>query len=173
MGGILVAFASAALASAQTAPPDETLPQITVGVGPSWTRGDVHTASADVDIAVRLGSTNAYSWSTLSTPIARVPAGAPALASTVTTGAAYIIARSASGRISLLAIAQAGINSTPSSASLAVTGSAGMPIRLWRSNLYLMPYLKASKPERGTDGNLISAIVQPGVMLVYGFGGAK
>src|SRR5690348_5022419 len=90
---------------AQQTPPNvnpEALPQITIGTGPSWSRGDVHAASADINIAVRLGSTPVFSWSTVSTPIANVPAGSPPLASTVTTGLAYVVARSNSGRVSLL-----------------------------------------------------------------------
>lgn len=164
---------SSFIASAQTEP--STLPAITVGIGPSWTRGELHVASADVDVAVRLANTNAYSWSTLSTPVASVPAGAPPLASTITTGVAYIPARSLNGGVSLVTIGQGGINSVQptGSTSLAVTGSVGVAIRLAKSNLYLMPYLKASKPQKGTDGALVSAIMQPGIMLIYGFGGAS
>lgn len=175
---LLLAIASAFAQSGPTpaADPtlDPTLPQITVGVGPSWTRGDVHAASADVDIAVKLGGSNAYSWSTISTPVAKVPAGSPPLASTITTGAAYVVARSTDGRVSLLVIGQGGLNSIPATGanSFAVTGSAGLPIRIKKKGgLYFMPYAKASKPTRGTDGALVSTVLQFGGMLIYGFGG--
>ncbi len=149
------------------------LPQITVGVGPSWTRGDVHAISADVDVAVKLGSTNVYSWSTISTPVATVAKGSPPLASTITSGVAYIAARSSGGGVSLVTIAQGGFTAVQATQSIqpAFTGSVGLALRFGRSNLYLMPYVRASNPQRGTDGALVSAILQPGMMLIYGFGG--
>jgi hypothetical protein len=178
--GSLAALALALAASAQAPPAavepinvnTDALPAMTVGIGPSWTRGDVHAASADVDVAFRLGNTNAYSWSTISTPVATVPAGSQPLASTVTTGAGYVIAQSAGGAVSFVAIGQAGINQVQatSTTSLAVTGSAALALRLGKTNLYVMPYMKASNPQKGTDGALVSAILQPGIMLVYGFG---
>ncbi len=160
-------------ASAQV--PTADLPAITVGAGPSWTRGSAYATSADIDVAFRLGSSNAYSWSTISTPVAKVPAGASALASTVTTGLAYIAARSAGGGVSLVTIVQGGVNSVQPSGpvSPAFTGSVGLAVRLGHSNLYLMPYVRASNPQRGIDGALISAILQPGVLFVFGFSGGK
>lgn len=166
----LTAFAL--VAQDQAAAGAAPLPQITVGIGPSWTRGDVHAASANVNVAVRLGSTSAFSWSTISTPVATVPAGAAPLASTFTTGLGYVAARSPSGSVSLLTLVQTGLNQVQStgSTSLAITGSAGLAVRIRKTNLYLMPYIRASKPEKGTDGSLVSAIMQPGLMLIYGFG---
>ncbi len=167
-------FFSASALFAQTPGVDPAaLPQITVGAGPSWTRGSAYATSADIDVAFRLGSSNIYSWSTISTPVAKVPVGSPALASTITTGLAYVAARSASGGVSLVTIAQGGVNSVQPSGpvSAAFTGSVGLAVRLGKSNLYLMPYVRASNPQRGSDGALISAILQPGAMLLFGFGG--
>lgn len=151
------------------------LPQITVGVGPSWTRGAAQSASADIDVAIRLGQSNIYSWSTVSTPVAKVPAGAPPLASTIATGLAYIAARNPTGSIALVTIAQGGISSAQPSGpvSPAFTGSVGVAFRIGKRDLYVMPYARASNPQRGTDGALISTVLQPGVMLIYGFGGGK
>ena len=157
-------FVLSAAAFGQTPNVDPAaLPQITVGAGPSWTRGAAYASSADIDVAFRLGSSNVYSWSTVSTPVAKVPAGAPALASTITTGLAYVAARSASGAVSLVTIAQGGVNSVQPSGPVtaAFTGSVGLAFRLGKGPMYLMPYVRASNP----------TILQPGAMLVYGFGG--
>lgn|GEM_PF-4758905 len=163
----LSAFAS--MASAQTTS-DPPLPDITIGIGPSWRRGDAHAISADVNLAERLGTSNIFHWSTLSTPVARVAAGSPALPSTITTGLAYVIAGSANGALSVLLIGQGGRDQLPTGAtSLALTGSIGVPIRIPHTkNLYFMPYVRASKPTAGVDGALVSTIVQPAFMLIYG-----
>jgi len=173
MNKLSLSLLLACSAWAQATTTDTTLPSMTVGIGPSWTRGDIHAASADVDVALRLGSSNVFSWSTVSTPVATVPKGAQPLASTITTGFAYVAARSTSGSVSLLTIVQAGFNSVQATGttSPAFTGSAGLAIRMGRTNLYVMPYMKASNPQRGTDGALVSATLQPGFMLIYGFGG--
>jgi len=146
---------------------------MTVGSGISWTRGDVHAVSADVDVAVRISSSNVYSWSTISTPVAPVPKGAPPLASTVTTGLGYVAARTNSGSVSLVTIVQGGFNSIQATGttSPAFTGSVGLAFRLGKGNMYAMPYIKASNPQRGTDGSLVSAVLQPGVMFIFGFSG--
>lgn len=169
----LIAGLIAGTAAAQT--PDTTLPSLTVGIGPSWTRGDTYAASADVDLAIRLGNSSVYSWSTISTPVATVPAASRPLPSTVTTGLAYVPARSPSGAVSLVTLAQTGFNQVPPSGptTVAFTGSLGVAFRLGKSNVYLMPYIKASKPAAGTDGALVSAIVQPGAMIILGFFGGK
>jgi len=166
-------FAAVALLG-QAAPVPATnsdLPSIAVGTGTSWNRGDAHATSANVSIAIRLGGSSAYSWSEISTPIAKVPVGSQPLASTVTTGVAYRVAASSSGRVSLMAIGQTGFNSTPTSYSLALTGSAGIAIRLSKTgNFYLMPYARLAKPQRGTDGSLVGGILQPGITLQFGLG---
>lgn len=171
----MLPFLVALSALAQSASDTAALPNMTVAAGPSWTRGDVHAASADVDVAFRLGTTNAFSWSTISTPVATVPPGAPPLVSTVTTGLAYVAAQSTDGGISLLTIVQAGLNQVQATGTTtpAFTGSVGLAVRWRKSNLYLMPYIKASKPQRGADGALVSAVLQPGFLIVYGFGKGK
>jgi hypothetical protein len=169
----LLATSVASYAQTPNVDPSQ-LPQITVGAGPSWTRGAAYAASADINVAVRFGSSNIFSWSTISTPVAKVPVGSPALASTITTGLAYVAAQTANGRASLITIAQGGVNSVQPSGpvSAAFTGSVGLAVKLGRG-MYLMPYIRASNPQRGVDGALISTVVQPGVMLMMGFSGGK
>lgn len=146
------------------------LPSLTIGVGPSWTRGSAYAANADVDIAVRVGTSNWYSWSTISTPITAVPVGGAPILSTITTGGAWVAAQSASGAVSLITIVQAGLSAS-ATASLAFTGSVGVAFRMGKKPIYVMPYAKASNASVGTSGALATAVFQPGVMILYGFGG--
>lgn len=177
-GSLLLA---AGLVSGQTlaTPPPTTvnsaaLPSLTIGVGPSWTRGSAYAANADVDIAIRVGTSNWYSWSTVSTPITAAPAGGilpgTPLVSTITTGGAWVAAQSASGAVSLITIVQAGLSAS-ATASVAFTGSVGVAFRVGKKPIYVMPYAKASNASAGTNGAFASAVLQPGVMILYGFGG--
>lgn len=149
------------------------LPSITIGAGPSWTRGSTYPLSADVNVAMHIGTGNWYSWSTVSTPVATVPAGSPPLASTITTGGAWVAAQSSSGSISLITIVQAGFSTVQATSTTApaFTGSIGVAIRLGKKPIYLFPYAKASNAATGTGGALATAVFQPGLMLLYGFGG--
>jgi len=150
-----------------------SLPSITIGAGPSWTRGSSNAASADVNVAIHIGKSNWYSWSTISTPVATVPVGAPPLVSTITSGGAWIAAQSPTGSISLLTIVQAGFSTVQatSTTSPAFTGSIGVAFRLGKRPVYILPYAKASNASTGSGGALATAVFQPGVMLLYGFGG--
>ena len=182
---IAVILLTAGLSVAQTTTPavpipvtDTTvntaaLPSITMGAGPSWTRGSSYAASLDVDVALHIGTSNWYSWSTVSTPVATVPAGGPPLVSTITTGGAWIAAQSPSGKVSLIAIVQAGFSTIQSTSATApaFTGSMGVAFRLGKKPVYIIPYAKASNASTGTSGALATAVFQPGVMVLYGFGG--
>jgi hypothetical protein len=172
------------LLAAQTPPPPSppalplqdaaALPSMTVGIGPSWTRGDAHAVTVAIDMAKRLGSSNAFFWSAISTPVAKVPKGEQPLASTFSAGLGYILAQTPGGRVSLVGIVLGGVNSVPTTGvvSPAFSGSLGAAIRLRKgSGLYFMPMAIANKPQKGTDGALVSAILQPGFRLIYGFGG--
>ena len=149
------------------------LPSITMGAGPSWTRGAQYASSVDVDIALHIGTSNWYSWSTVSTPVATVPAGGPPLVSTITTGGAWIAAQSPSGKVSLITIVQAGFSTVQATSTTdpAFTGSIGVAFRLGKKPIWVMPYAKASNATTGTTGALATAVFQPGVMVLYGFGG--
>jgi len=72
-----------------------------------------------------------------------------------------------------VAIVRAGLTSVQATGATApaFTGSLGVAIRVRKSNFYVMPFALASNPQKGTDGSLVSAILQPGVMLLYGFSG--
>ena len=171
--GVLLAMLAVAQTTPATTVNTAALPSMTVGGGPTWTRGSAYPLSADVDVAVHVGG-NWYSWSTVSTPVATVPANAPPLVSTITTGGAWIAAQSQSGSISLITIVQAGFSTiqATSTTAPAFTGSIGVVFRLRKTHAYIMPYAKASNASTGgASGALATAVFQPGVMLLYGFGG--
>lgn len=159
---------------AQTAVPTaSTLPSQTIGAGTSWLRGNAYPASGDVNVGLRIGATSFYSWTTISTPIATTPAGSQPLPSSITTGAAWIAAQNATGSVSLVAIAQGGFTSISSTAgvSASISGSFGVAFRPWKAHVWIFPYVKAANPATGVGGAVATAILQPGVMLLYGFGG--
>ena len=149
------------------------LPSITMGAGPTWTRGSTYPLSADVDVAIHVGTGNWYSWSTVSTPVATVSAGSAPLASTITTGGAWIAAQSPTGSVSLITIVQAGFSTVQATSTTApaFTGSIGVAFKLGKKPIWIMPYAKASNASTGTGGALATAVFQPGVMVLYGFGG--
>jgi hypothetical protein len=169
----------AALGLAQTLPlpasgvNSSALPSITIGAGPSWTRGASNSAAADVNVAYHIGTGNWYSWSTVSTPVAAVPSGGPPLVSTITTGGAWVAAQSPTGCVSLITIVQAGFSTVQATSTTApaFTGSIGVAFRLGKKPIYIMPYAKASNTATGTSGALATAVFQPGLMVMYGFGG--
>lgn len=179
IGALMALPAVAQTAPAVPAPISNTtvntaaLPSITIGAGPSWTRGSAYPLSADVDVAIHVGSGNWYSWSTVSTPVATVPTGAPPLVSTITTGGAWVAAQNTSGSVSLITIVQAGFSTVQATSTTApaFTGSIGVAFRLGKSHTYIMPYAKAGNASTGTSGALATAVFQPGVMLLFGFGG--
>jgi hypothetical protein len=151
-----------------------TLPSKLVGCGVSWNRGASYPLTMDCQYAMHIGSGNWYSWSSIDTPIATQPAGAPPLLSTLTTGGAYVLGQSASGRIGVVAIVQMGfsIAQTTSTAAPAFTGTAGIPFRPLKSqpNLYIMPYVKAASASTSTNSSgLATAVLQPGITMMYAF----
>ena len=172
-GGLALGQTVAPLPTTNTTVNSAALPSITIGAGPSWTRGNTYPLSTDVDVAMHIGTSNWYSWSTVSTPVATVPAGSPPLASTITTGGAWVAAQSPSGSISLITIVQAGFSTVQATSTTApaFTGSIGVAFRLGKRPVYLFPYAKASNATTGTGGALATAVFQPGLMLLYGFGG--
>jgi hypothetical protein len=190
---ITLLFALAFAAGAQTAaatpavtsnPPATTpsavgaanLPSYTIGAGPSWTRGGSSPYSVDTTIGVHIGQTQWYSWTNISTPFTLpVVPGAPPAASTITTGGAWIPVQSRNGAVSLVFIVQAGFTMTQatSTAAPAFSGAAAVAIRLLKKTpLYLMPYAKTANASTSvTSGALATAVFQPGVQVMYGFGG--
>lgn len=179
MKRIALFLAIACIAGAQTAPVAtaavSNLPAYTIGAGPSWTRGASTPYSVDTVLGVHIGQTQWYSWTNVSTPFT-IPAipGAPPTASSITTGGAWIPAQSPTGAVSLIVIVQAGFSmvQATSSAAPAFTGSAGVAFRLGKSHVYLMPYAKASNASTSaTSGALATAVFQPGLQVMYGFGG--
>lgn len=177
-----IAFSLCALAisaSAQTVTPPASspavsnLPQYTVGVGPVWTRGASTPYGIDFTVGVRIGSSQWYSWTTVSTPI-NLPlvANSGPTVSTITTGGAWVPIQNVSGSVSLIFIVQAGFTAATAASSTApaFTGTGAVAFRL-RPNLYLMPYAKAANASTSaTSGALATAVFQPGAQIVYSFG---
>lgn len=157
MNRILIALVLASAgASAQQAP----LPSYAAGIGASWARGAQHPMNIDTTVGLQLGSTNWYSWTTISTPVARTRAGGTPAPATISTGGAFIGARSASGSVSLLLTVQGGFASGATATVPTFSGNMGVAFRLGKSNLYLIPYMKAES----------TTVIQPGFLLMYGFG---
>ena len=180
----LLIFAFAALVAAQTPPVvlvpttstvnTSALPSIVAGIGPTWARGATNPFAVDFNFGLRVGSSNWYSYSTVSTPITTgSPAGSPPVASTITTGGAWAAAQSASGKVTLLLIVQAGFTTVQANSTVAPSfnGSVGVAFKI-KPNLYVMPFAKASNATTVTNSSaLATAVFQPGVQVMYGFGG--
>jgi hypothetical protein len=76
--------------------------------------------------------------------------------------------------VSLIFIVQAGFSTLEATSTIApaFTGTLGVAFRLGKSNVYVMPYAKASNATTSaTSGALATAVFQPGVQIMYGFGG--
>lgn len=155
----------------QTTEQTGSLPDVTVGLGVSWNRGSVYPLSADTNIAIHLGATSKwYSWTTVSTPIATSPQGTSPLPSSLRTGGAYVAAQSSTGVVSLIMIVGGGFSATSNNLTPIFDGNVGVPVRVKQSGFYVMPYIRATNASLGgLNGAAISAMVQPGVMLLYGF----
>ena len=182
---ILLLATMATMAWAQTVPlptpssstvNSASLPSQVVGGGTSWQRGNAYPVSGDFTFALRVGSSNWYSWTEGSTPIATVPAGSTQgpLATSFTTGGAWAAAQSGSGKVTLLVLVQVGFSTVQATSTTApaFSGSMGVAIRPWLSRpLWIVPFIKAANPTAGSSGALATAIIQPGVQLLWGFGG--
>ena len=158
------ATAPAPLSTVQTA----ALPDITFGAGVNWNRGAVYPLVENTNLALHIKNTNWYSWTTVGTPVAPAPAGAAPLPSTISTGGAYIAAQSASGSVALVLILQGGLAATALATTGTFTGNLGVAFRIKKSNVFLMPFAGGSSSQGGNIGQFV---LQPGVMVLYGFGG--
>ena len=177
----------ASVAFGQTPAPSvatSSLPAYTIGAGPSWTRGGTTPFALDTTVGIHIGQTQWYSWTNVSTPITTPcvstatvpcpPSSALPVASSITTGGAWVPIQNATGSVSLLFIIQAGFSSIQATSTVApaFTGSFGVAFRIKTSHVYVMPYVKLSNASTSaTSGALATAVVQPGMQVVYGFGG--
>jgi hypothetical protein len=150
------------------------LPSYTFGSGVSWTRGGTTPYSLDTTFAIHIGQGQWYSWTAVTTPLAKSVPGAPPVPSTITTGGAWIPAQSPTGSLSLVLIVQGGFSNVVATSTIApaFTGSVGLAIRVKKTHWYIMPYAKAANASSATSsGSLATAVFQPGVQVLYGFGG--
>jgi hypothetical protein len=175
---LLALFAFALSAFAQTAVTTpvavSSLPAYVVGAGPSWTRGGSSPYSFDTTVGVHLGQGQWYSWTDISTPVAPPVVGAPPVASSLTTGGAWVAVQSPTGSVSLIFIVQAGFSSLQASSTIApaFSGSFGVSFKLGKTHAYLMPYVKISNATTAnTNGSVLTGVLQPGFQVQYGFGG--
>lgn len=148
-----------------------TLPGLTIGVGATWNRGQQNAAATDVTVAIRLSATsNIYSWTDVMTPVVLHNATGAPIASTVTTGAGWVVAQNKTGSVNVVLIGQAGFTVSTAGTSPAFMGSIGVPVKLGSAGMYVMPYFKAGSPTLGTNGAVASFILQPGIQFMYGMG---
>lgn len=129
------------------------LPTYLVGIG-----AEVNPTGILATLAVRIGSTNLYSYSTLDTPTRQTPitttsatgATTTQLVSSLRTGAAYVAAHS--GNCFLFFLGDAGIATGTGSATLgAYSGGGGVYCSSAKlPNLYVGPVIRAVKVSSST-----------------------
>lgn len=182
MKTLTIIFALVLCAFGQTPapiPPDvnpawlASLPTSFAAFGGTWERGATHPMNLDGSYGQRLGQSRWYAWIDMRTPIFKVAPGAAPTPSTVTAGAGYVPICSPTGSVCLIVIALGGVSAASGgqAAAPAFTGSVAVSIRL-HGHLYLTPYGQASNASySATSGALATAVISPGVWLVYGFGG--
>lgn len=146
-------------------PASSPLPGYLIGTGAEWNRYSPQPYSVTTSLALRIGGSNVYSWSTLATPFARTPAGGTPIPSSMRTGAAYVFAQSAGGNVFLFGLGDVGLSATPTANLAAYSGGLGLAVRIRKSNFYLMPLYRAI----GAAGTSVQAV--PELMLWYSFGG--
>ena len=159
--------------AAVTAPADSAVagPSMLVGDGVQWQRGAAYPLVNNTHFAKHISGTSWYSWTTVSTPFTKSPAGSPPVSSSLSTGGAYVAAQSSSGAVSLVLIVQAGFATTAAATSAIFSGNVGLAIRPWKTrDLYLFPFVTG---QGSAGGSLTSFILQPGISVLYGFGKAK
>ena len=156
--------------TATTAPPNNVdtsaLPNYMAGTGIGWNRYAAQPYSSLTSFAIRIGSSNVYSWSTIDTPIAATPAGGTPLPSSVRTGAAYVAAQSASGSVFLVLIGDLGLTATPSATAAGYSAGLGVawrPKKTWP--VYVMPLYRL------IGASNAGVYTVPEVQVWYSFGG--
>ena len=133
-----------------------TLPTYLVGVG-----AELNPAGVITTLAVRIGQSNLYSWSTMDTPVKQTPSvpatststATPAtsqIVSSVRTGAAYVAAHS--GACFLFFLGDAGFSTGVGSTTLgAYSGGGGVFCNSKKApHLYLGPVVRAVKISSST-----------------------
>jgi len=161
---IALALLVCALATPQTPPTvnPSALPSYMVGTGVEWNRYAAYPFGNVTSLAVRLGTSNLYSWSTADTPIT---ATTPPQASALRTGAAYIAAQSPTGSVFLVLLGQAGLATTGNTTAAAFSGGVAVAIRVKKTHWYLMPCFRAT----GTSTTSTQPV--PEIQAWYSFGG--
>lgn len=147
-------------------------PSMLVSEGVQWQRGAVYPLVNQTSFAKQISGTSWYSWTTVTTPFTSASIGAPPVASSLSTGGAYVVTQSASGSVSLVTIVQAGFASTGATTSAVFTGNVGVAIIPFKShpNFAIFPYCAG---QGAAGGSMASFVLQPGISIMYGFGKAK
>ena len=176
----MLALCLCLMAPAQTVTPASTTtpaapligPSMLVSEGVQWQRGATYPLVNQTSFAKQISGTSWYSWTTVTTPFTSSPAGSPPVASSLSTGGAYVVTQSASGAVSLVTIVQAGFANTPTATSAVFTGNVGVAIIPFKAypNLAIFPYCAG---QGATGGSMTSFVLQPGISIMYGFGKAK
>ena len=160
MRSLLLGILFAALACAQS------LPGTVVSGGMEWDRyAAAGHFSANVSASFQVGKTNWYSYSTVTTPVAKTPEGQNPQTSSIRSGFFYVVTQS--GGVSFAALAQAGVSVAQGTSTQAnISGGVAVPIRLGKTNLYAIPLLRFVSPQTGTGVQVV-----PEIQIGYGFGG--
>lgn len=166
MGGVLVLLAG--IASAQVQPPTSgdltKLPTYLTGFGV-----ETNPLGAMATIAVRIGNSNLYSWTSIDTPYQKVPSGGH-LVSSVRTGAGFVAAHSGSCFLALLATAGF-VNGTGSTTFGAYDGGGALLCALKKApNLYFGPIVSATAlpPVPGSTTTQVSPAAKFAVFYSFG-----
>ena len=169
---LILATALCLCAQTTAAPPAATiqnLPTTLVGLGGEWNRYALGTArfDADVSAAFQIGKTNWYSYTTISTPLEKTPAGQSPSTSSVRSGFFYVINCNSTASVCMIALGQAGINvGSGTTATASITGGMGVPFRIGKSNIYITPLLRFEPPVSNSGVDVV-----PEIWVSYGFGG--
>ncbi len=149
----------------------QALPDYTVGTGGSWLRGATYPLNNDTSFAIRLGTSNWFSWTDIVTPIVKAPTGAAPVPSTITTGATYLLACNGSYSVCLMVTALGGVAAAGGGTAVApaFTGQLGAWFRIGQ-HIYITPQAKVSNAAYSpTSGALATAVFSPEVQISYGF----
>jgi hypothetical protein len=152
------------------------LPTTLAGAGFSWQRGAAYPLQENTIYAKDFTTTANnqkiatpwFLWVIASTPITPTPTGSQPTPSTISAGASYVAAQSASGSVLLVLTATGGLSATQASAGGTFNGNVGVAFRLGRTHWYAMPYVGGSSLVGGVSSG--SFVAQPGVAFLYGWG---
>jgi hypothetical protein len=149
----------------------QSMPNSMIGTGVSWLRGATYPLNNETTFEKQLGASNWFAAADVVTPIIKAPIGAPPVPSTITAGADYAVACSASKSVCLLLTALGGVAAASGGvgAGPAFTGALKIWFRI--GPVFIIPQAKVSNAAYSpTSGALATAVFSPAIQIMYGFG---